>query len=85
MTIELGILLSILSVSASIAFSLMNQKRSNKQENEKQGYTWGRLDEKLANIELSLNKIEEKLDNYDNEIDKRIEIALEHHIKEYHK
>ena len=32
-----------------------------------------------------LNKIENKLDTYDTEIDDRIEKAINNHIKEYHK
>ena len=31
-----------------------------------------------------LDKIEAKLDNFDKDIDDRIKIALEHHVKEYH-
>lgn len=85
MSIELGLLIAFLGFVMSVIVNYLNQKRITKQDSEKQGYSWGKLDEKLANIEKSLNKIEVKLDNYDIEIDKKIEIALQHHIKEYHK
>jgi len=85
MSIELGLLIAILGFVMSVIVNYLNQKRISKQDNEKQGYSWGKLDEKLANIEKSLNKIEVKLDSYDREIDTKIDIALQHHIKEYHK
>lgn len=42
------------------------------------------IDTQIKQILNKLDKIDSKLDNYDKEIDERINIALEHHIKEYH-
>ena len=50
-----------------------------------ESYHLGQIDTKLKNIEIMLNKIENKLDTYDSEIDDRIEKAINNHIKEYHK
>ena len=82
---ELSTIISLVSVTiAVIAFALGRKDNSNK-ETEKDSYKWGSIDEKLANIEKTLTKIEDKLDTYDKEVDEKISIAFKHHINEYHK
>ena len=81
LTIAMSILATVISVSS---FVLARKDKSN-QDTEKDSYKWGSIDEKLSNIEKTLVKIEDKLDNYDKEIDEKIDIALKHHINEYHK
>lgn len=82
---ELTIIISLVSVTiAVIGFALGRKDKSNK-ETEKDSYKWGSIDEKLANIEKTLSKIEDKLDTYDKEVDEKISIAFKHHINEYHK
>ena len=85
MQLTVALAISIIScVIAVISFFLSRKDKSN-QDTEKDSYKWGSIDEKLANIEKTLAKIEDKLDSYDKEIDDKIDIAMEHHIKEYHK
>lgn len=79
-TITIAIIGCVLSV---ITFFKNNNKDDSKKSNI-DGYNQGRIEEKLSNIEKSLEKIEDKLNNYDVEIDKKVNEALEHHIKEYH-
>ena len=79
--LALSILSSVIAVSS---FALSRKDKSN-QDTEKDSYKWGSIDEKLANIEKTLAKIEDKLDSYDKEVDEKIEIAMKHHINEYHK
>lgn len=82
---EIALAISIIScVIAVISFFLSRKDKSN-QDTEKDSYKWGSIDEKLANIEKTLAKIEDKLDSYDKEVDEKIDIAMAHHIKEYHK
>lgn len=81
LTITIAIIGCVISV---ITFFKNGEKSSNK-DTQEESYKWGKFDEKLSNIEKALTKIEQKLDNYDVEIDKKIEEAMKHHIKEYHK
>ena len=37
-----------------------------------------------AEAREKVEELQHKLDNYDKEIDERIEVALKHHIREYH-
>lgn len=82
---EITILISIVSVVIAVVAFFLGRKDKSNQETEKDSYKWGSIDEKLANIEKTLSKIEDKLDTFDKEVDEKIAIALEHHINEYHK
>lgn len=80
-----SLIISIISVVICVITFFNNSKKETKKDTSEEQYRQGRLDQQLKNIFEKLDKIETKLDNYDNEIDIRIETALEHHIKEYHK
>lgn len=82
---EITIIISIVSITIAIASFVLNRKDKSNQETEKDSYKWGSIDEKLSNIEKTLTKIEDKLDSYDKEIDDKINIAMKHHVNEYHK
>ena len=56
-----------------------------KEKGEASSYKMGQIDEKLATISNQIEKLSQKLDNYDMEIDSRIEKAIEIHIQTYHK
>lgn len=74
-------LITLLSpILAVLTFFFARKKESGDEQ-----YRQGALDEKLKGIFEKLDKIEKKLDSYDDEIDKKVEKALEIHIKEYHK
>jgi C-terminal processing protease CtpA/Prc len=82
---EIALAISILSVIITVVNFALSRKDKTKNDTEKDSYKWGSIDQKLSNIEKTLAKIEDKLDTYDKEIDEKIEMALSHHIKEYHK
>lgn len=85
MELTIPLIISILGAIMSVVSLVLNRKdKSNKDVADEQ-YKFGKLDEQLKNILNKLEKIEDKLDGYDNEIEKKISIALEHHINEWHK
>ena len=79
-TLAIAIIGCVISVSS---FALNRKDKSNK-DTQNDSYKWGMIDTQIKQILNKLDKIDSKLDNYDKEIDERINIALEHHIKEYH-
>ena len=85
MELTIPTIISIISVIFCILTFALNRKDKSNQSTEKDSYKWGQIDTKLSNIEKALEKIENKLDNYDKEIDEKIDIAMKHHINEYHK
>lgn len=82
---EITIAISIISVVIAVSSFVLNRKDKSTSDASKENYRLGMIDEKLANIEKTLAKIEDKLDSYDKEIEDKISRAMEHHIKEYHK
>lgn len=81
---EITLALSILASCISVASFVLNRKDKSNKDAEHDSYKWGKIDTQINQILEKLEKIDKKLDNYEKEIDDRIEIALEHHIKEYH-
>ena len=82
---QLSVLLSVLASVIAVSSFVLSRKDKSNQDTEKDSYKWGSIDEKLSNIEKTLAKIEDKLDSYDKEVDEKIDVALKHHINEYHK
>lgn len=80
-TLSIAIIGCIISV---VSFFNGRKDKSN-DEVSKMQYNQGKTDQILKNIMDKLDKIEAKLDSYDNEIDTRIDKAIEIHIREYHK
>ena len=64
---------------------MLNRKDKSNKDSGDTSYRQGQIDTQLKNILNKLEKIEDKLNVYDEEIDKKIDIALEHHIREYHR
>ena len=81
--ISLGI--SIISIVFCIATFVRNGNKDIKQDTSKDSYKWGQLDEKLNNLEKPVNKILDKLDTFELEVDTKIQKAIEQHIEIYHK
>lgn len=81
---EITLALSILASCISVASFVLNRKDKSNKDAEHDSYKWGMIDTQIKQILNKLDKIDNKLDNYDKEIDERIEVALEHHIREYH-
>lgn len=82
---QLSMAMSILASVIAVSSFVLNRKDKSNQDTEKDSYKWGSIDEKLSNIEKTLTKIEEKLESYDKEVEEKIDVALKHHINEYHK
>lgn len=84
-TITIALVLSILGSVISVLSFVFNRKDKSNADTKDGSYKWGQIDAKLSNIEKTLEKIEDKLDGYDKEIESKIDEAMEHHIREYHK
>lgn len=87
MEITLAIIISIISTVISITnFALVRKDKSNKdiKEEQKQFDKNNLIEYRLTKIEQNIEKVLNKLDVYEKEIEERIKIALEHHIREYH-
>ena len=84
MELTIALALSILGSVISVCNFALNRKDKPKHDTQNDSYKWGMIDTQIKQILNKLDKIDSKLDNYDKEIDERINIALEHHIKEYH-
>lgn len=85
MEFNLATLLSILSIIFVVLNFVFGRKDKSSKEVSEISYKQGRTDELFKNIMEKLEKIEKKLDFYDKEIDDKIDTALMHHLREYHK
>lgn len=87
MEITLAIIISIISTVISVTnFALGRKDKSNEsiKEEQKQFNKNDLIEYRLTKIEQNIEKVLNKLDLYEKEVDDRIKIALEHHIREYH-
>lgn len=85
MELTIALALSILGTVISVCSFVLNRKDKSNKDSGDTSYRQGQIDTQLKNILNKLEKIEDKLNVYDEEIDKKIDIALEHHIREYHR
>ena len=69
-------IISCVSIVISIVSFIRNGNKDIKQDTSKDSYKWGQLDEKLSNLEKQVNKILDKLDTFELEVDKKKEKAL---------
>lgn len=84
MQLTIALSLSILGTVISVLSLIFNRKDKSNKDTEETSYRQGQLDMQIKQILAKLEKIDKKLDTYDREIEERIKVALEHHIKEYH-
>ena len=77
--------ISCVSIIISIITFIKNGKKDVKADTSKDSYKWGQLDEKLNNLEKQVNKILDKLDTFELEVDTKIQKAIDQHIEIYHK
>lgn len=82
---ELSSAMTIICCVMTVCNFVLSIKNNSVKDARNTSYNQGQLDERLKNIYEKLEKIEKHLDVYDKEIDNKIEIALKHHIKEWHK
>lgn len=79
-----------LTISAiCIVFTILNffyaRKDKSVGDTASSQYKMGVLEQKVDNISKQLDKILDKLDVQDQEIDEKIEKAIERHVLEFHK
>ena len=87
MEITLAIIISIVSTVLSITnFALGRKDKSNKdiKEEQKQFDKNNLIEYRLTKIEQNIEKILNKLDVYEKEVDDRIKVAIDNHIAIYH-
>ena len=87
MEITLAIIISIISTVISVTnFVLGRKDKSNKdiKEEQKQFDKNNLIEYRLTKIEQNIEKILDKLDVYEKEVDDRIKIAIDNHIAIYH-
>ena len=87
MEITLAIIISIISTVISITnFVLGRKDKSNKdiKEEQKQFDKNNLIEYRLTKIEQNIEKILNKLDVYEKEVDDRIKVAIDNHIAIYH-
>ena len=88
MELTIALAISILSVVITVANFVLNRKDkavNETKESAKESSNQQLIDYRLTQVEKKLDKIIEILDSYDKEIDERVKLAMEIHIKEYHK
>ena len=82
MELTIALVISIISVVITVInFALSRRDKAVKDAKE---LNIGLIEYRLNELDKNVQKILDKLDNYDNEIDLRIEKAIEIHVKEYH-
>ena len=74
---------AVISVS-SFALSRKDKSNSEIKEEQKQFSKHDLIEWRLDDITKKVDKILEKLDTYDKEMDLKIKEAMKHHIAEYH-
>ena len=84
MELTIALVISILSITFTILSFAFNRRDKSNKDTSNDAYAQGRIEEKLANIEKSLAKIEIKLDGYDMEIKQIVKEELKEHIALYH-
>lgn len=85
LTIAMAIsIISIVITVSNFALSRKDKSRKDAQEEQKQFSKHDLIEYRLDKIEKQLEKILNKLDTFDKEIDDKIKVAMKHHIAEYH-
>lgn len=87
MELTIPLIISILGAIMSVVSLILNRKdKSNKdiKEEQKQFDKNNLIEYRLTKIEQNIEKILNKLDVYEKEIDDRIKIAIDNHIAIYH-
>ncbi len=87
-TITIALAISILGIVLNVFNFYYSRKKdtiTDIKEQDKENSNQQLIDYRLTQVEKKLDKILDILDNYDKEIDERVEKAMEQHIKLYHK
>lgn len=87
-TLTITMAIAILGVVLNVFNFYYTRKKetiTNVKELDKESTNQQLIDYRLTKVEEKLDKILEKLDTYDKEMDERIDKALQQHVKMYHK
>lgn len=81
MTIEIGIIISLISILITAASFIIAQKKSGKDDGMKLGTFMGEIRTEISNIKEMITELK----NDHKEVDEKIDKAINDHIKAYHK
>lgn len=87
-TITIALVISVLGIVLNVFNFYYARKKdtiTDIKEQEKENSDQKLIDYRLTQVEKKLDKILDILDNYDKEIDERVEKAMNEHIKIYHR
>lgn len=87
MELTIAVAISILGAVISVSnFALARKDKAvkDKEEQDKETSNQKLIDYRLGQVEKKIDKIIDILDSYEVEIDKKIDKAMEQHIKIYH-
>lgn len=85
MELTIALAISIIGCVISVSGFVLGRKDKSVKDNGDTSYRQGQLDMQIKQILQKLDKIEKHLEVYDKEIQDKIDVALKHHIKEWHK
>ena len=77
---DLSVAISIIAIT----FTIINFAVGRKDKASKDGNKQGIIEWRLEDLSKKVDKILDKLDKYDKEVDEKISIAMQHHIAEMH-
>lgn len=83
MELTIALTLSILGSVISVSSFVINRK--DKAVKDAKEMNMGLIEFRLNELDKNVQKIIDKLDNYDEDIDKKITKAIQHHIAEMHR
>lgn len=86
-TITIALAISIIGIILNVFNFYYSRKKdtiTNVKELDKESTNQQLIDYRLTQVEKKLDKILDILDNYDEEIDERVDKAMSQHIKLYH-
>lgn len=85
MELTITLAIAIIGCIISVSTFVLNRKDKSNKDGSENSYRQGQLDMQIKQILQKLDKIEKHIEIYDKEIQDKIDIALKHHIKEWHK
>lgn len=80
---EITIAISLISVAIAVSSFVLGRK--DKAVKDAKENNLELINYRLDKLDENVQKILDKLDTFDSEVDDKIQKAIEHHIKEYHK
>ena len=87
MELTIALAISIIGVVISVSSFVLSRKDkavTHEAEEQKQFSKHNLIEYRLDKIEQNLEKILNKLDSYEKEVDDKIKVAMKHHIAEFH-